>query len=240
MTQNRIDLLDQLGFSWEVRPALDRPRASWQHRLEELQAYAERNGGSVQVDVNEMPNLHAWCVEQRQRLQWYDRHNGDDRRINPERVQALQAIGFTKDVNLSGIEMGEDTTTLHEDTPPVVDSSPTTSPTRGRMTDPVGARGRPPPIVVMDAGEVVDKVMGDTHLGGTVMVGRRSPGPVGETTTTTTGASTSTSIPRLRGASPKKEMVDEDPPSSPPKRTQPEQQPSVTRRITSFLHKTFS
>lgn len=156
ISEDRIALLDQLGFSWEVRPALDRPRASWQHRLEELQAYAQRNHGSVQVDADEMPNLYAWCLEQRQRLLWYDKHNGDDRRISPERVQALHAIGFTKDTDLFGSEGGS-----------LADSSPSKDVSATTASLPV--------MMMMDASEVVDTVMGDTDLGDAV-VGRRSPG----------------------------------------------------------------
>jgi len=156
ISEDRIALLDQLGFSWEVRPALDRPRASWQHRLEELQAYAQRNHGSVQVDADEMPNLHAWCLEQRQRLLWYDKHKGDDRRISPERVQALHAIGFTKDTVLVGSEVGS----IAESTP-----SKDVSATAAAL----------PPMMMMDASEVVDKVMGDTDLGDAV-VERKSLG----------------------------------------------------------------
>ena len=150
ISEDRIALLDQLGFSWEVRPALDRPRASWQHRLEELQAYAQRNHGSVQVDADEMPNLYAWCLEQRQRLLWYDKHKGDDRRISPERVQALHAIGFTKDTLLVGSEVGS-----------LAESS--------RSKDVSVTAAALPSMMMMDASEVVDKVMGDTDLGDAVV-----------------------------------------------------------------------
>jgi Helicase associated domain len=157
MTQERMDLLNQLDFSWEVRPTLDRPRASWQHRLEELRAYAERTGGSLQVDAEEMPNLYAWCIEQRQRLQWYDKHNGDDRRISPDRVQALHAIGFTKDIVLSGRH--DSGSGRNEEDPSVATQS---SPGKGV------ANGAAPPAVMDAAGEFVDTVMGSTDLGGSV------------------------------------------------------------------------
>jgi hypothetical protein len=106
----------------------------------------------VEVNSDKFPYLHAWCVEQRQRLQWYDKNHGDDRRINPDRVKALNAIGFTKDTDLWG----------YQDSDNSIREAP--SPAK-----PVG----PPPVlpvvlelVEMDAGEVVDHVMGDTDLGG--------------------------------------------------------------------------
>ncbi len=101
MTQERIDLLDQLGFSWEVRPSLERPRATWQQRLEELQAY-HKSYGNFLVDPLVMPQLHAWCHEQRNRLKLLVKNNGKDlsKRMNPERAEALQKIGFFKDTVL--------------------------------------------------------------------------------------------------------------------------------------------
>jgi hypothetical protein len=76
MNPERIDLLDQLGFSWEVRPSLERPRATWQQRLEELEAFHKKTSGNFQVlDPSTMPQLHAWCHEQRNRLTTLDNNN---------------------------------------------------------------------------------------------------------------------------------------------------------------------
>jgi hypothetical protein len=102
MTPERIDMLDQLGFSWEVRPSLERPRATWHQRLEELQEFHQRHG-HFRVDSIDMPQLHSWCYEQRQRLRLLDKNNGDDvtKRMNPDRVQALHAIGFTKEAKIN-------------------------------------------------------------------------------------------------------------------------------------------
>ena len=101
MTPERIALLDQLGFSWEVRPSLERPRATWHQRLEELQTFHKKHG-NFKVDVVAMPQLHAWCHEQKSRLKLLEKNNGKDltKRMNEERVQALEGIGFTKDVEL--------------------------------------------------------------------------------------------------------------------------------------------
>jgi hypothetical protein len=127
MNPDRIDLLDQLGFSWEVRPSLERPRATWQQRLEELEAFHKKRSGNFQVlDPSTMPQLHAWCHEQRNRLTTLDNNNNNNsnnntnsttnkdgtnkelstsnnnnnKRMTAERVEALKAIGFTKDTEL--------------------------------------------------------------------------------------------------------------------------------------------
>jgi hypothetical protein len=103
MNPERIALLDQLGFSWEVRACLERPRATWQQRLEELSDYHKQHGHfRIPIDGT-MPQLHAWCWEQYQKLQTIDQHGTSAaKRMGPERVQALETIGFTKNVELSG------------------------------------------------------------------------------------------------------------------------------------------
>ena len=98
MTQERIDLLNQLDFSWEVRPSLERPRATWQQRLDELTAFFKEQG-HFRVDPTTMPELSAWCQDQRQRLKLLKKNQGKDttKRMNPERVKALADLGFTKE-----------------------------------------------------------------------------------------------------------------------------------------------
>eukprot|EP00934_Nitzschia_sp_Nitz4_P001452 Nitzschia sp. Nitz4//scaffold30_size153850//140426//142228//NITZ4_002800-RA/size153850-augustus-gene-0.77-mRNA-1//-1//CDS//3329547330//1452//frame0 len=114
ITQERINLLDELGFSWEVRPSLERPRATWQQRLDELQAFQKKHG-HFEVQGHLMPQLQGWCHEQRQRLRLLDRNNGKDvtRRMGPDRVQALKAIGFTKDTKL--LELGKGSSSKDDD-----------------------------------------------------------------------------------------------------------------------------
>lgn len=123
MTQERIDLLDQLGFSWEVRPSLERPRATWQQRLEELQTYHQTYGNFL-VDPLVMPQLHAWCHEQRNRLRQINKNNGKDlsKRMSPERAQALHDLGFTKDTILldANAALTKVTGTSEEEIPPEV------------------------------------------------------------------------------------------------------------------------
>ena len=103
MTTERIAGLDQLGFSWEVRACLERPRATWQQRLEELANYHKQHGHFQIPSGSGMPLLQAWSWEQYQKLQTIDQHGiSAAKRMGPERVEALEAIGFTKDVELSG------------------------------------------------------------------------------------------------------------------------------------------
>ena len=103
MTVERINLLDQLGFSWEVRPAFDRPRATWQQRYDELRAYHLENGHFL-VDADQEPLLHSWAHEQRTRLKNIATKGGDSSgRMKTDRQEALARIGFTKDVDLIDI-----------------------------------------------------------------------------------------------------------------------------------------
>ena len=104
MTQERINLLDKLGFLWEVRPSLERPRATWQQRFEELkQFYSIHNHFLIRgSEDSHLSSLNTWCHEQKSRLKKLEKNNGKDwsRRMGPERVKELVSIGFTKDVEL--------------------------------------------------------------------------------------------------------------------------------------------
>lgn len=163
ITKERIALLDELGFSWEMRPALERARIPWRQRFEELRAYAQRHGGSVSVYPEESPDLHSWCMEQRARMHWSDRHKGDDRRISAERLQLLKSIGFTKDTDLHTL-YGRTIDNLPPPATAVV--APASSTSEGMVEDQTkAATSAAVEPVVLDAGDVVDKVMGDTDLG---------------------------------------------------------------------------
>jgi hypothetical protein len=111
MTQERVDLLDQLEFSWEVRPSLERPRATWQQRLDELKDfYATQQ--HFRVPPGTHPQLHSWCQEQKHRLKNVEKNSGKDvsRRMGPDRVKELHDMGFTKDVELALPKAPEDDT----------------------------------------------------------------------------------------------------------------------------------
>jgi hypothetical protein len=101
MTQERVDLLDQLEFSWEVRPSLERPRATWQQRLDELKDFHAIHQ-HFRVPPGTHPQLHSWCQEQKHRLRNVEKVGKDvSRRMGPERVNELQVMGFSKDIELA-------------------------------------------------------------------------------------------------------------------------------------------
>jgi hypothetical protein len=96
MTRERFDMLNQLEFSWEVRPSLERPRATWSQRLEEITEFKKEHG-HFKVDPISMPELNKFCLDQRYRLRLLDKNYGKDvtKRMSQERVTALSDIGFT-------------------------------------------------------------------------------------------------------------------------------------------------
>eukprot|EP00526_Cylindrotheca_closterium_P011882 CAMPEP_0113605450 /NCGR_PEP_ID=MMETSP0017_2-20120614/2335_1 /TAXON_ID=2856 /ORGANISM="Cylindrotheca closterium" /LENGTH=473 /DNA_ID=CAMNT_0000513943 /DNA_START=116 /DNA_END=1537 /DNA_ORIENTATION=+ /assembly_acc=CAM_ASM_000147 len=96
MTIERFELLNQLDFAWVVRATLERPRATWQQRFEELVKFHGSNG-HFRVDAMRMPQLNKFCLDQRYRLRLLKKNQGKDvtKRMGPDRVKALSEIGFT-------------------------------------------------------------------------------------------------------------------------------------------------
>eukprot|EP00980_Cylindrotheca_fusiformis_P021505 scaffold8353_cov138-Cylindrotheca_fusiformis.AAC.36 len=94
-------MLNDLDFSWVVRATLERPRATWQQRLEELAEFKKANG-HFKVDPISMPHLNKFCLDQRYRLRLLQKNDGKDvtKRMGPERVEALAAIGFSTSTEL--------------------------------------------------------------------------------------------------------------------------------------------
>jgi hypothetical protein len=120
MTTHRYQLLQQLGFAWEVRPPLARPRATWQQRYDEMRHF-HMTYGHLRIIDHEIvePELIQWAQEQKARLRAIanatihstssSKEEGTAataaaaaRRLAPERVRLLQEIGFHKDVDLGG------------------------------------------------------------------------------------------------------------------------------------------
>lgn len=103
MTEERIKMLDDLEFAWEVKPGLDRPRATWQQRYRELLDF-HRKHHHFCVPVEEAPLLHIWTLEQKNRLRNVDKNKGKDftKRMGPDRVKLLKEIGFTASTPLNG------------------------------------------------------------------------------------------------------------------------------------------
>lgn len=105
MTQDRVQLLDKLEFSWEVRPSLERPRATWQQRMDELKDFHEIQS-HFRVPPGTHPQLHSWCQEQKHRLKNLQKNKGKDasKRMGPERVKQLTEIGFTMESEVADPE----------------------------------------------------------------------------------------------------------------------------------------
>jgi hypothetical protein len=130
MTPQRYQLLQQLGFAWEVRPPLERPRATWQQRYDEIRHFHMTHGHFrfIQHPNPVEPELIQWAQEQKARLRAIANtttSNSKDttntaaaRRLAPERVRLLHEIGFHKDVDL-GDSSGSGNTcgNKHEDEP---------------------------------------------------------------------------------------------------------------------------
>ena len=100
MTNERIALLDEIGFHWEVRTAFQNPRATWQQRYDELRFFHLKHG-HFRISPQDDPLLHTWAIEQRARLRNIAvKGQGSSRRMSPDRAEALARIGFTKTVDL--------------------------------------------------------------------------------------------------------------------------------------------
>ena len=111
MCEERVALLDSLGFSWESRPHRfeHSTTTEWQMHFDELVQFFDHCHHFC-VPSDSMPELHAWCVEQKKRLQQvYQQQQQpegqqlalfDSKTMPVEEGEALNAIGFTKDVYL--------------------------------------------------------------------------------------------------------------------------------------------
>jgi Helicase associated domain len=107
MTDERVQLLNDLEFSWEVKPSLERPRATWQQRLDELKNFLAEHG-NFHVPAGADPALHSWCQEQKQRLKNVRKGKDGSKRMGPERIKALEDMGFTADVELTTIKVDDE------------------------------------------------------------------------------------------------------------------------------------
>lgn len=114
MTDERVALLDELDFCWEIRPKLERPKATWEQRFAEVKRF---NGEYQHYHIPEttMPHLYSWCVQQKQRLRALEKSHDYDhsKHLGPDRIAALAAIGFTKDVDLGDGDGHSDASPTH-------------------------------------------------------------------------------------------------------------------------------
>lgn len=100
LTQERINLLNALGFTWTIR-SRDSLGESWNQRLEELKAY-KAQFGSCLVPSRYPPNpeLGIWVGTQRTQYRLYQQAKSSGNRMlhstamNEDRINQLEELGF--------------------------------------------------------------------------------------------------------------------------------------------------
>ena len=86
LTQERIDLLDKIGFPWKTRE-------DWQTRYQELVQFIDENGNcAVPRNYNRFPKLYRWVNCQRMEYQKYT--EGSASRLKADQISLLENIGF--------------------------------------------------------------------------------------------------------------------------------------------------
>jgi hypothetical protein len=102
LDRERIKKLDNINFDWEIdkeraprgRPGKSKEHGTWQARLEQLRQYKEEHGDTmVPKEWPQDKTLGHWVSTQRK--QYNALLNGDKAALCPERIQALENLGFT-------------------------------------------------------------------------------------------------------------------------------------------------
>lgn len=100
LVQERIELLNQIGFTWTIR-SRDGLGESWYRRLDELKAFKAKNGSTlVPARYAEVPDLGVWVATQRTQYRLYmkAKETGADvagaMSINESRIKELDELGF--------------------------------------------------------------------------------------------------------------------------------------------------
>jgi hypothetical protein len=90
MTQERIDLLNDLGFAWNAQ------ERAWNLHLNDFKSFREEYGHSnVPLKHPKYPKLHLWIKVQRR--QYAVMKQGEKSHMTPARVIVLDSIGFCWD-----------------------------------------------------------------------------------------------------------------------------------------------
>ena len=85
MSQQRIELLERIGFQWAIREAKNED--AWESRYSQLQAFKASHGDcNVPTQWPENPQLGRWVSQQRQARK--------AETLQPERQRRLDALGF--------------------------------------------------------------------------------------------------------------------------------------------------
>jgi len=85
ITQERIDLLNGIGFEWSVRR-----KTSWMDKFREMQKYREAHGDCLVRRGH--PTLGEWVSTQRKQYSIWTK--GKKSAITQERIDLLNGIGF--------------------------------------------------------------------------------------------------------------------------------------------------
>lgn len=95
MTKERLDILNDCGFTW------DSHEAAWQEKLSELDRFrTERGNCLVPSNYKKSPQLATWvkCQRRQYKLYWEGRASA----MTPERIIQLEKIGFEWEIRSSG------------------------------------------------------------------------------------------------------------------------------------------
>lgn len=100
LTQERIDLLNELGFTWTIR-SRDSLGESWSQRLLDLKEYRTLHGNClVPSRYPENPELGIWVGTQRTQYRLYMKAKEKGQKVpgtsamNEDRIRQLEEIGF--------------------------------------------------------------------------------------------------------------------------------------------------
>jgi len=101
LTQERIGLLNDLGFTWTIR-SRDTFGESWNQRYEELKEFRRIHGHcNVPSKYAENQELGIWVGTQRTQYRLYmkGRETGNltTSNMNEDRIRALESLGFSWD-----------------------------------------------------------------------------------------------------------------------------------------------
>ena len=86
LSNERIDALERIGFEW-IRGGQELDEKRWWKRYSELEEYKQEHGDcNVPRNYKANPQLGVWANHQRQNYQ--------KNKLNSERIEALESIGF--------------------------------------------------------------------------------------------------------------------------------------------------
>jgi len=101
LNQHRIDLLNELQFTWSIRARSDNPKDNWKDRIAELKEFKSLNGHAlIPANYYANPVLGAWAETLRKHIETYTICKTEGKPLpesfplNDARIQELSEIGF--------------------------------------------------------------------------------------------------------------------------------------------------